>query len=334
MKSSSSEELVNLDFVRALAISMVLISHLPISPDLIPKQYDLSSLGSLGVFIFFLHTTCVLMLSLDRQKLESIKKTVMHFFIRRIMRIYPLSIVAVLSVSCMAILSGGIFDFRVVIANLLLIQNITDSPSIPATLWSLPYEVQMYLILPFFFLMLNRMQERKIFLVFAIWILAVLIIYIGALRGYDIDLIKFSPLFISGAITFILYKLNIKKLNPSYLIVYCVALFIFFPVAVSFGIISLVLGWPAVLLLGLILAFSVEIKFALLAKLSKIVAQYSYAIYLVHFPLIDLIFRQAELQFELLRWAAFFVLLSLLSYLLHQWVELPCIRIGKKWTAR
>ena len=80
------------------------------------------------------------------------------------MRIYPLSIVAVLSVSCMAILSGGIFDFRVVIANLLLIQNITDSPSIPATLWSLPYEVQMYLILPFFFLMINKMQERKIFL--------------------------------------------------------------------------------------------------------------------------------------------------------------------------
>ena len=198
----------------------------------------------------------------------------------------------------------------------------------------MPYEVQMYLVLPFFFLMLNKLQERKIFVVFAIWILAVLIIYVGALRGYDIDLIKFSPLFISGAITFILYKLNIKKLNSSYLIVYCVALFLLFPVAVSFGIISLVLGWPAVLLLGLILAFSVEIKFALLAKLSKIVAQYSYAIYLVHFPLIDLIFRQADLQFELLRWTAFFLLLSLFSYLLHQWVELPCIRIGKKWTAR
>jgi len=274
------------------------------------------------------------MLSLDRQKLESKKQLVMHFFIRRIMRIYPLSIVAVLSVSCIAILSGDIFDFRVIIANLLLIQNLTQSPSIPATLWSLPYEVQMYLVLPFFFLMLNKVQERKIFVVFAIWILAVFIIYVGALRGHNIDLIKFSPLFISGAITFILYKLNIKKLNPSYLILYCVALFMFFPVAVSFGIISLVLGWPAVLLLGLILAFSVEIKFALLAKLSKIVAQYSYAIYLVHFPLIDLIFRQADLQFELLRWTAFFLLLSLFSYLLHQWVELPCIRIGKKWTAR
>jgi peptidoglycan/LPS O-acetylase OafA/YrhL len=331
---STTKELVNLDFIRAIAIGMVLISHLPISSDFIPEHYDLTSLGSLGVFIFFLHTTCVLMLSLDRQKIESTKKIVMHFFIRRIMRIYPLSIVAVLSMSCIAILGGGIFDFRVVTANLLLIQNITDSPSIPATLWSLPYEVQMYLILPFFFLMLNKMQERKIFVVFAIWILAVLIIYVGALRGYDIDLIKFFPLFISGAITFILYKLNIQKLNPSYLIVYCVALFLLFPVAVSFGIISLVLGWPAILLLGLILAFSVEIKFALLAKLSKIIAQYSYAIYLVHFPLIDLIFRQADLQFELLRWAAFFVLLSLFSYLLHQWVELPCIRIGKKWTAR
>jgi len=50
---SISKELVNLDFIRAIAIGMVLISHLPISPVFIPEHYDLTTLGSLGVFIFF-----------------------------------------------------------------------------------------------------------------------------------------------------------------------------------------------------------------------------------------------------------------------------------------
>jgi peptidoglycan/LPS O-acetylase OafA/YrhL len=45
MANSNSGALVNLDFVRALAISMVLISHLPISPDLIPEHYDLPRLA-------------------------------------------------------------------------------------------------------------------------------------------------------------------------------------------------------------------------------------------------------------------------------------------------
>jgi len=328
------KELVNLNLIRALAIVMVVISHLPIPKHWIPEPYDLSSLGSLGVFIFFLHTATVLMMSLDRQRYEGANKLLQHFFIRRIMRIYPLSIVAVLIICFAMFFSGGEINLNTFISNLLLIQNLTHTPSIPPTLWSLPYEVQMYLVLPFIFLLLKKIPKSKFLKLFAAWIVAVVAIYGGASSGLNVDLIKFFPLFISGVMTYVLYDaLHIKKFSPVFLITFCVALLFLFPVIVGFGVISLVLGWPTVLLLGVLLALSSEVQNQTTAALSKVLAQYSYAIYLIHFPLIDLVFNQMDLDFKGFKWILFFLLLALLSYLFHRWVEQPCIRIGKKWTA-
>lgn len=329
-----AKEFVNLNLIRALAIAMVVISHLPIPKNWIPDRYDLSSLGSLGVFIFFLHTATVLMMSLDRQRSEGNDKLIRLFFIRRIMRIYPLSIVAVLIISLVIICSGGELNLITFSSNLLLIQNLTHTPSIPPTLWSLPYEVQMYLVLPFIFLILIKMPQGKFYILLATWSVAIVIIYGGTSYGFNLDLIKFSPLFISGVITYVLYDaLRVKRISPIFLIIYCTALLSLFPVIVGFGVISLVLGWPIVLLLGVLLSISAEVKDQTIVVFSKVLAQYSYAIYLIHFPLIDLVFNRIGLDLSLFKWTLFFLLLALLSYIFHRWVELPCIRMGKKWTA-
>jgi peptidoglycan/LPS O-acetylase OafA/YrhL len=81
------------------------------------------------------------------------------FYIRRFFRIYPLSILTVLGAVALHLHANGrgiSFGPRPqpleLTSNLLLVQNLTYSDSIVGPLWSLPIEVQMYVLLPFFFL--------------------------------------------------------------------------------------------------------------------------------------------------------------------------------------
>src|SRR5437868_13016667 len=93
MKADSA----NLDMLRALAVTCVVIAHgLNIThASWISKQH-LDHLGRTGVLFFFVHTSLVLMMSLERQIAKSGSTfTWLRFMIRRVFRIYPLSILAV-----------------------------------------------------------------------------------------------------------------------------------------------------------------------------------------------------------------------------------------------
>ena len=145
----------NLDILRALAVLTVLVVHcLPAS---LPQQIA----GRYGVLIFFVHTALVLLYSLERQL--GMPGLVRRFYIQRAFRIYPLSVLCV----------GTSLAFRIswpatvftpssgvsVVANLLLVQNLLkDSRSISSPLWSLPFEIQMYLMLPVLFWLLRRYE--------------------------------------------------------------------------------------------------------------------------------------------------------------------------------
>jgi peptidoglycan/LPS O-acetylase OafA/YrhL len=150
---------VNLDFLRASAVILVVIAHYYRAH----QNLSLGRLGNLGVVLFFVHTCFVLMVSL--QRLEKSRATdvglVRIFWIRRLFRIYPLAILCVLVVAAFHIPvdPGELYSpvgMKVVISNLALIQNVTRCPNILGVLWSLPLEVQMYLILPFAYLAIRR----------------------------------------------------------------------------------------------------------------------------------------------------------------------------------
>src|SRR2546430_3010621 len=88
-----------------------------------------------------------------------------HFLVRRCFRIYPLSILLVLVVFAFKIPAAnlGVWSIHYVdlglaglFSNLLLVQNLTFTPSIVGQLWSLPVEMQMYLLLPSLFLLARR----------------------------------------------------------------------------------------------------------------------------------------------------------------------------------
>src|SRR4051812_41143854 len=91
MKIESS----NLDILRAVAVLAVVVSHALILTTPNPAPDALFNLGHVGVLIFFVHTSYVLMLSLERQSQKAPDRLWSRFMIRRVFRIYPLSIVGV-----------------------------------------------------------------------------------------------------------------------------------------------------------------------------------------------------------------------------------------------
>lgn len=143
---------VNLDLLRALAVMAVFFAHL--SGVLHNRSWG--SLGRFGVILFFVHTSFVLMASLERldKPDESARSLAYAFWIRRFFRIYPLSVLFVVLVPIFHIPSdpGLIYAWNGIkgfFSNLTLTQNLTYSGDILSPLWSLPLEVQMYLLLPF-----------------------------------------------------------------------------------------------------------------------------------------------------------------------------------------
>jgi len=160
----STSDNPNLDFLRATAVSYVFISHLTFFRGIYYLgPLRIVPLGYWGVFIFFVHTSLVLMLSLERQWIQHGPKNLFwSFIIRRCFRIFPLSVLVVsliaLSRIPQQVVEHGYFVGAAatkwdILSNLLLIQDLTTGVSILGPLWSLPYEMQMYLFLPFLFLL-------------------------------------------------------------------------------------------------------------------------------------------------------------------------------------
>src|SRR5271166_1296778 len=135
MSTPSSEKglSANLDLLRAIAVLLVLAQHL--CKRMYVEQFagmPTSSWGLFGVLLFFVHTCLVLMYSMERSGLTG-WSLVKNFVTRRIFRIYPLSIIAVLTALALHLdsdingirgLSHGPFPGTVAAANLLLVQNL------------------------------------------------------------------------------------------------------------------------------------------------------------------------------------------------------------------
>jgi peptidoglycan/LPS O-acetylase OafA/YrhL len=83
----------NLDFLRSLAVLLVLGSQISLAFGLPWEGTATAAAGHLGVLLFFIHTSLVLMMSLARLK-KSQGGLAARFYIRRAFRIYPLAIVA------------------------------------------------------------------------------------------------------------------------------------------------------------------------------------------------------------------------------------------------
>lgn len=341
----------NLDILRSMAVLSVVAAHLygqGVAFHLWAYSTTvnelLHNLSFTGVMFFFVHTCLVLMLSMERSLGPRFAR---RFYIRRFFRLYPLCWVAIILV-----LATGLTDhpyanlqalgWKGVAVNFALAQNMMRQfPSVVGPLWSLPWEVQMYIILPLFFVVLRRFSH--IFAVLALWLfsvcLAVLATQPGLPRAYHAAV--FPPMFISGMVAYRLFARCSSKPLLALRKIPAIA-WPFFIVSV-FGL----QGWLAFrhsfespygaavnacicLTVAIAIPMFSEVRVRWVARPAQGIAKYSYSVYLLHVVAIVFVFRyMSELPLAL-KIVVCLLVVALMSFISFHTIEDPFIRIGKR----
>ncbi len=338
----------NLDLLRSFAVMLVVGFHLAKFFNWEFEKLRVTDFGLLGVMLFFVHTTLVLMFSLERQRAGSGTSLLVPFMIRRCFRIYPLAILVVTFVFVFHIPSDLQFGrFNLLhqsagnfLANLMLIQNVTRQKANPGILWSLPLELQMYLVLPALFLFATRVKSARAMIAFwcsavALWFAAglstgLLPLSEGGIRSPMEALLKFTrfaPCFLPGIVAYKLWG------RPRFLPAWCWPIFLVFCCAMFMwlsGSEPIETGWFICFTIGLGVCLFREMRENLLTRLTKRIARYSYGIYVLHYFAIWIGFAICRRLNVGLQIAIFAAVLVSLSVLLYHTVEGPLIKAGVK----
>lgn len=298
-----------------------------------------------GVSFFFVHTCLVLMLSMHRAPDAHRAR---NFLIRRAFRIYPLCWAAIflaMATGLTDLSANGLhaLGWRDILANLLLVQNFAKTrttANILGPLWSLPWEVQMYLVLPLFFVVMRRFQW--VGTIFMIWLGAFLLAVVGTQPQVShLGWAIFPPMFIAGMVAYrLLIQQQIREKRfaiPAWSWpLFVMSLFVLAPLLVGnrekYEPVSAAVNACTCLLVGLAIPSFRELTSVWIIRPAEQIAKYSYGVYLLHVPAIVFCFRFfPDLQIAL-KVAASLVLTALLAFISFHIIEDPLIRIGKRLT--
>jgi len=336
----------NLDLLRSFAVMLVVGFHLAKFFNWRFETLRVTDFGLLGVMLFFVHTTLVLMFSLERQSAASSASLFVPFMVRRCFRIYPLAILLVAFAFLFHIPSDLQFGgFNLLhqsagnfLANLLLVQNVTREKANPGILWSLPLELQMYLVLPALFLFASRVKSSWGMIAFwwsavALWFAVgrstgMLPLSEGGIRSPAEALLKFTrfaPCFLPGIVAYKLWRRPrfLPAAGWPFFLALCCATFLWLS-----GSQPIETGWFICFTIGLCLCLFREMRENPLTRLSKRIARYSYGIYLLHYFAIwfgFVVCRRLNVELQI---AIFGAVLVSLSVLLYHTVEAPLIAAG------
>ena len=332
----------NLDTLRAFAVLCVLANHAimvaPFGSAVILSYW----LGRAGVLAFFVHTSLVLMSSLERHGNEG--QDVTAFYIRRAFRIYPLAIVAILLVFAMHMPSKvpvhGVVTPYIrprlpqLLANLALVQNLTASKNVLVVLWTLPIELQMYAVLPLCYLAAKR-GPLAVASLLAIGVAIANVWVANIIPGlWRLDTLFFAPCFLAGVLAYALLRQRRSAPLPSWI---WLALLPINLIVCSFLAIQSDtdqweskrwMQWCFCLVLGLSIPLMRDMNPSVLSRGAKTVAKYSYGMYLFHVPALWIGFVILGSAPALVHWLASAALVVAMPIVGYHVVEEPGIRVG------
>jgi peptidoglycan/LPS O-acetylase OafA/YrhL len=331
-------ESANLDFLRSCAIVFVVLFHVLLyfqHTTFLRGHLNLMPIGHFGVLIFFVHTNLVLLFSLERQESRAPGSSLFTpFIIRRIFRIYPLSILVVVLIELFRIPIGHLRDSQFffvnlhttgILSNIFLLQDLTHTESAIAPLWSLPYEMRMYLLLPLVYLIAKKWRSPlPLSFLWIVTVIAGLSSHYVEKIGFP-DWLIFGPCFLAGALAYkaaFLPRLNL----PAALWPIALALITLFYLRHD----TIARAWWSCLALGLLLPQFREISTPMFRAAFKYIARYSYSVYLTHFFFIWLVFDQLHRHSLWWRWPVFLFSTITASALVYHYVEEPMIGLGHR----
>lgn len=327
--SSFSSDSGNLDLIRAAAVLSVFFAHLH---DIFSRSGSLLSwhFAQMGVLIFFVHTSMVLMLSLERTRLE-VPALAGAFYVRRFFRIYPLAMFCVTAAMLLhrspepAVFMRH-WTWREYFYNMSLTTNLTYTENMVGGLWTLPLEVQMYVTLPFLFL-LGR--SRSVALLFGAWLASMPIAVLQLHTTARLNVLGYVPCFIAGVIAWKL-SLSARRRFPGWL--WPLAFVITWPVFfLAKHENDMYFRWAFCLLLGLAIPWFQEISSRPLRVFAHVIAKYSYGIYLSHIAVILWTFRLP--LSTTLKWIILVPVAAITPLAMYYIVEHPLIAVGKSLAA-
>lgn len=329
-------ESANLDLLRATAVLCVCVGHFFASAGLpFPRNW-----GFFGVTLFFVHTSFVLMGSLARLESSGLSRPwglSLAFMIRRIFRIYPLSLLFVLLVPVLRIphFPGEAYawiGWGGFLANLAIVQNLAKSHTVLAPLWTLPVEVQMYGVLPFLYMGLRIGRFRS----FLFWITSVVVAFIvPTIFLGRLNIILYAPCFVAGVVAYELTKVSRQRL-PAWIwpLVLALAIAAWTPFGNADFMAEIRRGWVFALTLGVLIPQFREITMAAVARPAHWIAKYSYGLYLSHVVVYWLAIDAMRHFSMAARVAVGVAAIVAAPVALFHLVEDPCIRLGARSAGR
>ena len=279
-------------------------------------------LGVLGVLVFFVLTALVLMWSLER------RPHTLDFYIRRWFRIYPLAL-AMIGIAWLLHVKVGVQpvhanpSLKEILVQATLLRM--SSTELIGVMWTLPYEVQMYVLLPvlFFFVRKN----------FSLWPLLLLWgLVVEATVGVPSSGHNFAVAlgyFLPGVMAYVGFG-RWKAMLPGWLLpVFLAVMWAIFLYRFNFH-----KGWFFCLIIGLSLPLFQQMGSEWVLAPSRQIAKYSYGIYLTHpFAIVIGLYllRGRSLTMRLLVELISLVVFPVLAYHL---LEHPMILVGSRLAAK
>ena len=315
----------NFDILRLILAVLVFFAHWNTltSQDISNQLFHLSGYA---VHMFFIVSGFLIFWSFDADQNKK------HFYIKRFFRIFPLYafLIILQTLFFIGFSDGSTFEvIKYFIANIFFLNFLAPSVgstlsslevnAINGSLWTLKNEVVFYLIVPLLFMFYKKWGGYILLILYS---LSVVYMFAVDYLGIEKLLVQFPAqvrLFMVGILLYILFD-KFNKNNIYLLAIVSLILLIFLKDNTYFNYIL----YP--FCIGFMMIFLVYF-----VKNIKVNFDFSYSLYILHFPVIQLaLYFEINPTNPIISFVVLFAVILVLSYFSEKYIEKRFIKIGRE----